>query len=50
MVVATDNGRPETKNATEEVTIVVLSPDNHFNPVLDREDYEVGGVTTPTNT
>ena len=40
-VVATDNGSPETRNASAEVTIVVFSPDNHFNPVLDEEEYEV---------
>lgn len=50
MVVATDNGLPETKNATEEVTIIIFSPDNHFNPVLDEEDYTVGVVTTPPYT
>lgn len=38
-VVATDNGRPETHNNTAVVTIVVFSPDNHFNPVLDRTSY-----------
>ena len=41
-VVATDNGSPETKNTSAEVTIVVFSPDNHFNPILDEEEYEVG--------
>ena len=40
-VVATDNGSPETRNASEEVTIVIFSPDNHFNPVLNQEEYEV---------
>ena len=43
-VVATDNGRPETRNNTADVTIVVFSPDNHFNPTLDQTSY-TGQVT-----
>lgn len=42
-VVATDNGQPETHNSTVEVTIIVFSPDNHFNPVLNQTSY-VGSV------
>ena len=38
-VVATDNGQPETRNSTVDVTIVVFSPDNHFNPVLNQTSY-----------
>lgn len=38
-VIATDNGQPETKNSTAMVTITIFPPDNHFNPVLDKQSY-----------
>ncbi len=39
-VIASDNGKPESFNSTAEVTLVVFSPDNHFNPVLNQTIYE----------
>lgn len=38
-VVATDNGRPQSLNATVNVTISVVSPDNYFNPILNQTSY-----------
>ena len=38
-VVATDNGQPEPFNNTATVLIEVFSPDNFFEPVLDRVAY-----------
>lgn len=38
-VIATDNGQPETKNSTAMVTITIFPPNNHFNPVLDKQSY-----------
>ncbi len=40
-VVATDNGQPEPFNATAQVTIMVFSPENFFDPVLDQTAYNV---------
>ena len=38
-VVATDNGMPEPFNATVNVIVTVVSPDNFFNPVLNQTVY-----------
>ncbi len=38
-VVATDNGMPEPLNATVDVTITVVSPDNFYNPILNQTRY-----------
>ena len=39
-MVATDNGVPENRNGTAQVTVFVFSPDNYFPPVLDQTSYE----------
>ena len=39
-VIATDNGQPDHFNTTAQVTVVVFSPDNHFNPELDQSSYD----------
>ena len=38
-VVATDDGMPEPMNATVDVTITVVSPDNFYNPILNQTRY-----------
>ena len=38
-VTATDNGSPQTMNSSILVMLTVFSPDNHFNPQLDRPSY-----------
>ena len=38
-VVATDNGMPEPLNATVDVMITVVSPDNFYNPILNQTRY-----------
>ena len=38
-VTAMDNGKPEPFTGSAEVTIMVFSRENDFNPVLDQERY-----------
>jgi len=40
-VIATDNGVPETRNATTTLLLFVIAPDNFFSPVLDEPNYNV---------
>lgn len=38
-VIAADNGSPFTNNSTATVNIIVFSPDNNYEPVLDQGSY-----------